>query len=581
MAEIKLLKDFLKTKSIYPISVFKAIKNPKNQKSIEDYLGDTDLEKGTVQEQLDSKPSNEELNSYLSNKQDSIVNEISGENIHISDSVKGDVVVSKAVKNLLPYPYEKFSTDGSDISFTVNEDGSITANGTSSISNYFHIYLNKSLDFLEDGKTYCVSGTPTDGSFATCSFYLYDNTTKTMYSDATDKPDKFFTYDSSHLYTLSCKVTSGVTANNVTFYPMLEEGEVSHNYVPYSGYEIKTCGKNLLQNNGNDTNTTYGVTFTKNSDGSVTLNGTATGTPTIYRLAGDFINKPFKLRKGKYIVSGLNHINNDSGSIMFLQITSDANSRINIRNNNEEFTLNEDTSFYEVALRCTNGSVYDNVIDYPMIRRVEDTDDTYEPYKESIVSITPDTVFPLYGLKSFDGVTNILNDYNSEMSVQYALNETGIALLSTSGRLDKLESNFEGGVNEIVTAINTASGAVEGDENYLDGNSSPSDIVNVLNSNLGGKFLGFYSITNGSKKHVFDSAYNKILLIVHAGQSAELTPSISVTFNGISNSLIHQTTWTYSRHYIEKIYELTNVKESDVLNIQCNWEGCYYLIQMW
>ena len=99
-------------------------------------------------------------------------------------------------------------------------------------------------------------------------------------------------------------------------------------------------------------------------------------------------------------------------------------------------------------------------------------------------------------------------------------------------------------------------------------------------SNLSGKFLGFYSITNGSKKHVFDSAYNKILLIVHAGQSAELTPSISVTFNDISNSLIYQTTWTCSRHYIEKIYELTNVKESDVLNIQCNWEGCYYLIQM-
>ena len=68
----------------------------------------------------------------------------------------------------------------------------------------------------------------------------------------------------------------------------------------------------------------------------------------------------------------------------------------------------------------------------------------------------------------------------------------------------QLVSNFEVGVNEIVTTVNTISGAVEGDENYLDGSSTPSDIVNVLNNNLGNEFENgicrqmFYS--NGSAK---------------------------------------------------------------------------------
>ena len=139
--------------------------------------------------------------------------------------------------------------------------------------------------------------------------------------------------------------------------------------------------KNLLPNNA-ESLTYGGITFTVNSDGSVTANGTATELVLLF-----YVQK-FKPKNGNYILSG--GIRN--GAFVFV---NENNGTTFVRNvvsigNDTQFTLNySDYDNLDCGVGIESGVTVNNETFYPMLRPASIEDDTYVPYSMTNREITP------------------------------------------------------------------------------------------------------------------------------------------------------------------------------------------------
>lgn len=127
-------------------------------------------------------------------------------------------------KNLIPYPYSENTITRSGVTFTVNNDGSIIANGTATENTNFSIYTgNMSLsgEFTLSG---CVGGSAN-------TYYLRP------WIDGVSQNAQFneaITYNwSGRLTTFRIYVASGATLNNVVFRPMLNFGTTAEPFELY------------------------------------------------------------------------------------------------------------------------------------------------------------------------------------------------------------------------------------------------------------------------------------------------------------------------------------------------------------
>ena len=145
-----------------------------------------------------------------------------------------------------------------------------------------------------------------------------------------------------------------------------------------TGLTVTRCGKNLLEH-GRATRTAYGITFTRNADGSVSISGTATthvvhyffdydGTKPSTQFATQFPN-------GTYIVTG-----GVSNSVYISGFVGDSNhgTRFDDYGNGAEITVTNG-SLFGVRIVILNGTTVDTTI-YPMIRLASDSNSEYEPY---------------------------------------------------------------------------------------------------------------------------------------------------------------------------------------------------------
>ena len=128
------------------------------------------------------------------------------------------------------------------ITFTVNEDKSITLNGTNTgndntiyniISNVNYVTQNI---VLEENSTYTLSGKTSLPS----GVYLQTHGNvngSAQYKTFSSNPTTFTTVESSS-WSCYLRVDVGVTVDNLTIYPQLEEGSTATNYAPYGKYKI-------------------------------------------------------------------------------------------------------------------------------------------------------------------------------------------------------------------------------------------------------------------------------------------------------------------------------------------------------
>ena len=200
-------------------------------------------------------------------------------------------------QNLIPYPYDGTEGNTNGITWTVNDDGSVTANGTASKEAPYSLiypYNLSTMKSLQLGNTYIISDGLTDEQHTNVGYmqlvrYDKNNPTNWKYGVSSMKGTEIYTANDENTlqYGIRLIIRNGATANNITFKPMLEVGTMSHEYQPTT-ISNTSLNERLSDQQGQnlipypyyrpDSYTNNGITWTVNEDGSVTANGTATAT---------------------------------------------------------------------------------------------------------------------------------------------------------------------------------------------------------------------------------------------------------------------------------------------------------------
>ena len=172
-----------------------------------------------------------------------------------------------------------------------------------------------------------------------------------------------------------CNITDDGSTDNV--YTVNEVDALLDEKLSYADNGILGA-KNLLPNNGT-TNTVNGVTFTVNSDGSVTVNGTATADTQITIYNGKF-------KTGNYIVSKGN--TNEFPVVTVYSVAKAQNLAV-VQETEVPVTIDSsDANEILSVVWVSAGTTVTNQTVYPMIRLASDADSTYQPYTMTNKTIT-------------------------------------------------------------------------------------------------------------------------------------------------------------------------------------------------
>lgn len=246
---------------------------------------------------------------------------------------------------------------------------------------------------------------------------------------------------------------------------------------------VISSNKNLL---GIDTltQTTRGITFTKNKDGSITLNGTATSNIEL-DLKGTSTNLDmlFLMQKGNdYAISGLT-----ANAILNLY-SYDGKDRVLVASGyNKSVNLTTSHKITQATLSIASGKKFENVIITPQVEIGEATDYVKHEESKSSTSLYENEA-SIYDLYSYNPTTIIMADKEITMEVSYfkykslqeeftkietASNEIVISVSSVNDRLDILGTNIDETTGE-VTSVKTGKGFTFNDEgmNISDPNES-------------------------------------------------------------------------------------------------------------
>lgn len=336
---------------------------------------------------------------------------------NIVDTVEAPMLVTNATKNLLKSTLQTTTQNG--VTCTNNGDGTYTLNGTSTIDGYTFFDLGFYMTGIEAYGLTLIGDKNSDYGHNSYGIYWDASAGSTNVSSGwvEGKSTKIPEITNGANVNVGFFIAIGGkrTADDVVFKPMLttDLSATYDDFVPYDGYEIKSCGKNLLKPISPQTLSANGVNVVINSNFTITVTGTSSSDTWV-----SLINKNLSyLDPGtyKFVCEAMSNIS------VALYTTNGIRSI----GHNETFTINERVK-YDFGF-STHTQTFDNTI-HPMITRdLTATVSDYEPYQESTVQITPSTEFPLLGLKSFDGETNIISPGNVE--VAFAKNDSGKAIL--------------------------------------------------------------------------------------------------------------------------------------------------------
>lgn len=326
-----------------------------------------------------------------------------------------DVLSENGAVNVIPFSLSEVkrkNTSGTwnnnaytlnGITFTVNDDGSLVVDGTASARTTINIFEAVADEWLEKGLTYIARtyNAIFEDTTQDCFVQLFRSGSPWPVINKFDNTE--FVVDNSYFdtsYTLSVQVVvnSGKTLTNQTIKPLIARASYNGVYAPYAKTNrqltedsvdwdnfSKLGAKNFLPNDA-VSQTLYGITFTVNSDGSVTANGTGTASPVGFTICedADKISQIFKVGQ-KYILSGL-----PSNGNCFIKIATTGGVslwEIGSSEPEKEFIYNGE-NVVSIDLVVRNRATLSNVTFYPMIRLASDTDSTYQPYAKTNRELT-------------------------------------------------------------------------------------------------------------------------------------------------------------------------------------------------
>ena len=295
--------------------------------------------------------------------------------------IKGKTV---SCKNLIPSPNEPLETTHYGVKFTFNKDGSVTLNGQNNKENnsYVNLIANKAPVNLRKG-TYTFScGIDGDIRLTIRTPYEY-------ISLWNNEPVVFYNDVELIEMLLIVPDTNNTAFNNVTIYPMLNEGSTALPYQPYfTGLKhayinsIKSTGRNLIPSTYAEMpEVSNGVAFTKNTDGSIRVKGLCTGSSFVPLATGLMLvpNSQYTLSGYQGDADGDSRLHIDWYGVVSY---NDWGYSVTFNAPNTDKTA---TIYFHIA----QGITYDITL-YPMLN-LGASKLSYEPYTEDIYQL-PETL---------------------------------------------------------------------------------------------------------------------------------------------------------------------------------------------
>ena len=337
-----------------------------------------------------------------------------GGTVRIDDAVpvQHQLALQVKSKNLVPQPYDFTTRTVGGVTFTANEDGTVTANGTATEDAYIRLCSGVPLQLHTQ---YTISGCPTGGGSTTYTLYMTgsDWSTGENYDNATPNGGQFIpNKERPGGYDVCIVVYSGVVCNDLIFSPQIEEGATATAYtkgVEPAAVTVRRYGKNLVPYPYTDGSKTIdNVTFTVGEDGTVTANGTATG--NVYFV----LQRNMTLRLNTtYTLSGAPAGSSNLTYYLYAtnQDVSDwATGNIHNHESAATFTPVKSPGQYGfgVTLVVRSGTVCNNVVFKPQIE-VGAAATAYEPYTPP-TEYTPAADGTVSGVLTLDPVTTLTTD---------------------------------------------------------------------------------------------------------------------------------------------------------------------------
>lgn len=344
------------------------------------------------------------------------INLPNGENYDIKDKVaRNDIALNRTTlgtqcKNLLKNTAVTKTVNG--VTFTVNDDSTITANGTATSRIIFLV----GTAYISQTGNYTYTGTPSGGASAT---YSMNYRNSNVYKDVDTGNGTTAQFEGGKTYEAVIDIRSGVTISNLTFKPMLRYADITDStYKPYSDNVDTRLTKNKSDIAVNKTTLGYqcknlfnpnAVNWYQPTKTSIAKDGTITSTTTSDSRIWSYENAEYflTLSAGKYIVRTITEtIDNTASNIISIRGYNESGTQLfdiypnKIGTKTKSFTITETTTIaimFKLFTQTCKIMVYDADI----------TDDTYEPYQPSVKEQIIGTYFPMTNSKGLANNTDL------------------------------------------------------------------------------------------------------------------------------------------------------------------------------
>lgn len=320
----------------------------------------------------------------------------------LKGTVEAPLMLSKATRNLLNPTLQTTTAHG--VKCTNNGDGTYTLNGAATVTPTLFV-----VDKLTVNKgSYKVIKSNNSNSSVSCSLRGKDGN-----GILADQDSIAEILEDTEVW-FYIRIGDTAALSNVIVKPMLTtdlEATID-DFVPYSGYDIKSCGRNLA-NVDMPTKTNNGVVCTNNGDGTYTLNGTATA-EAVFALVNNR-SELYKRIVGKNILFLNGGYKRKKDYRIFINFSDSRYKRwYTEKYDGDSFVVPSGYDFAVIDIHVKSGVTVNNLVVKPMIAfDLDATNDDFEPYQDGgTVHIDSTTEFPNFDLKSFDGATNIISPGN-------------------------------------------------------------------------------------------------------------------------------------------------------------------------
>lgn len=332
-------------------------------------------------------------------------------------TVEAPLMIGKATRNLLPFPYVKANGSISHgVTMAYTKEGTVSLDGTISggIQPGFALYEN--VENLFNGAIntlYSKYDTTIKGDLHSFFQIFKKNDGSWVTNVETLSKNAYDWTNYKCNYVVQYHKTSGDVHGTVSNIRIVTNADDP--FVPYSGYDIKTYGKNILAYPyAKKTANNNGLTFTALKEGMFKIEGTTKKSYLALIISTDECDA-FLLRMLKaghdLKISAKKSVTNVEA---YIQVFTNTN--VYVKNFSD--ILKHDAYDWSehhviIAVQHNNPASNVNATISDLMVTLDDSDTTvFTPYQSSTTKITQATEFPNFDLKAFDGATHIISPGN-------------------------------------------------------------------------------------------------------------------------------------------------------------------------